>query len=57
MEGTAYLEQEEVELPHGVGVQGNNGASSQSCGPKQELQEVVWEVTKHHLVAVGFAGE
>jgi hypothetical protein len=57
MEGTTYLEQEEVELPHYVGVQGMNGASSQSCGPKQELQEVVWEVTKNHLVAVGFAGE
>jgi hypothetical protein len=56
-EGTTYLEQQEVELHHSVGVQGDNGASSQSCSPKQELDEVVWEVTEHHLMAVGLAGE
>jgi hypothetical protein len=27
-DGTAYLEQEEVEPPHGAGVQGDNGAPS-----------------------------
>jgi hypothetical protein len=46
-----------VELPHGVEVQGNNGASSQSCGRQQELREGVWEVAKHHVVTMGLAGE
>jgi hypothetical protein len=55
--GTAYLELEEVEPPHGVKVQGNNGASSQRCGRQQELREVVCEVTKHHVVTMGLAGE
>jgi hypothetical protein len=56
-EGITYLEQEEVEPPHGVGVQGDNGAPSQSCGGQRELREVVWEVANHHLVAVRLAGE
>jgi hypothetical protein len=38
-------------------VQGNNGAPSQSCGQQQELREVVWEVAKHHVVAMGLAGK
>jgi hypothetical protein len=46
-----------VEPPHGVEVQGNNAASSQSCGRQQELREVVREVAKHHVVAMGLAGE
>jgi hypothetical protein len=46
-----------VEPPHGVEVQGNNGASSQSCGRQQELLEVVSEVAKHHVVTMGLAGE
>jgi hypothetical protein len=46
-----------VEPPHGVEVQGNNAASSLRCGRQQELREVVWEVAKHHVVAMGLAGE
>jgi hypothetical protein len=38
-------------------VQGDNVASSQSCGLKQELKEVVWEVTEQHLGAVSLASE
>jgi hypothetical protein len=49
-EGTMYLKQEELEPIHGVNVQGDDGASSPSCGLQQELQEVVMEVTSHIIL-------